>query len=280
MPALLESAALSGRPLLWLDYTGYAGRLLAGGDIPWRDASAFIAWQRKAQGLLKSDVIALPLAPCCAAWLDANPSLREAMGAKRRAVFPIRTLLADEALRAHLVEMLQGLRDSFPKTTLALAMPSPRSWTALAYAQAHGDSGGIEIGADEVESAAVYAADFLRAFGDCGVDALLLEETPETEPDGAAEVEWYRPLLNVCAHYRWDCGLQLPLAARDPGAVDGLRFVIAPRVVQTAIPGIAASAQFWSGAAAPELAPGQFRFARIPEQANPESVLDRLALLR
>ena len=280
MPAFLESVAASNQPLLWLDYTDYAGHLLAGGNIPWLDASAFIAWQRKAQGLLKSDVIALPLAPCCAAWLSANPSLREAMRAKRRAVFPIKILLADEELRAHLAEMLKGLRNSFPKTPLVLVMPSPRCWIALAYAQANSSPEDVEMGADEVESAAVFVADFLRAFGDCSVDALLLEETPETEPADAAEVEWYRPLLNVSAHYRWDCGLQLPLAVRDPGGVDGLGFVIAPRVLNAAVTGIASPAAFWSGAVAPEIARGQFRFARIPEQANPESVLDRLAVLR
>ena len=280
MPAFLEAAAVASPPMLWLDSTAYAGRLLAGGQIPWLDAAAFIAWQRKAQGLLKSDVIMLPMATCCAAWLSAHASLSEAMAAGRRAVFPLKTLLADEGLRGQLVEILQGLRSSFPKSVLALVLPSPRQWLALAHAQAHGAEPPVEMGGDEVESAAVFIADFLRSFGDCGVDVLLLEEAPGREPASSAELEWYRPVFNVAAHYRWDCGLMLPEAAHDPGAVDGLHFLMAPRALGGAPTGILLPDEFWSGGAAAALAPGQFRFARIPEQAHPESVLDRLAVLR
>jgi hypothetical protein len=280
MGALLDHLSVTGRNAVWIEYTDYAGALLAGGAVPWLDSSAFLAWQRKAQGLLKSDVIALPVAPFCAAWLASQASLREAMAAKRRAVFPLKTLLADEGLRARLAETLRGLRSSIQNLPLALVIPSPRRWIALAQEQANGSADGIEIGMDEVESAAVFVADFLRAFGDCGIDALLLEEAPETEPADAAEIEWYRPLLNICAHYRWDFGLRLPLAARDPGSVDGLGFVIAPRALRGVAAGIALPPEFWSSGAVPEHPLHGFSFAQIPADAKPEAVLDRLAALR
>ena len=39
----------------------------------------------------------LPVGAVAAAWLEAYPALQSAMAAKRRAVFPLRTLLADAA---------------------------------------------------------------------------------------------------------------------------------------------------------------------------------------
>lgn len=280
MGALLDQLSSADRNTVWIEYTAYAGALLANGKVPWLDAAGFLAWQRKAQGLLKSDVIAMPVAPFGEAWVQAHPDLREAMAARRRVVFPLKTLLADEGLRAHLVETLKGLRDIFQKLPLALVIPSPRRWIAVAHAQAVSVSEAIDIGADEVESAAMFAADFLRVFGDCGLDVLLMEEAAETEPANGSEIEWYRPLLNVCAHYRWDAGLLFPLAAHDPGSVNGLGFVIAPHVLNSTMTALATGSDFWTGNSAPAQASCRFRFAQIPGQANPESVLDRLALLR
>ncbi|TXH03179.1 MAG: hypothetical protein E6R07_12815 [Nevskiaceae bacterium] len=277
MGALLDLAASSSS--LWLDYGDYAGRLLAGGQVPWSDVSAYVAWQRKAQGLLKSDVIALPLAPLSEAWLAAHPGLREAMAGKRRAVFPIKTLLADEALRTHIAELLSGLRASFARQPLALVLPSPRAWIALAYRQAHGPQDDATSDADDVDSAAMYVADFLRSFGDCGIDALLLQETAGAEPTDAAELEWYRPVFNVCAHYRWDCGLHLPAAAHAPGAVEGLGFVVAPQRLDIGQSVVALDEAFWTGAEPPPATAG-LRFAVVPAGASPEAVLDRLAVLR
>ena len=128
MGAFIELLKRPGRAsVVWLDSHNYAGRLLAGGAPPWLDVAAFVAWQRKAQGLLKSNVASLPVAPVVAAWLETRPDLREAMGAKTRAVYPLKVLLADEMLREHLVEMARGMRSAVGGL-LALALPSPRAW--------------------------------------------------------------------------------------------------------------------------------------------------------
>ncbi|HWU68620.1 MAG TPA: hypothetical protein VN046_07080 [Stenotrophobium sp.] len=280
MTALLDTIAASGRPLLWLEHAAYSGGLLAAGNIPWLDVSALVAWQRKAQGLLRPDVATLPLAPLIDAWLRQHPQLTEAMGEKRRALYPLKTLLADEALRAHVAEALSGLRSCFPKLPLALVMPSPRRWPAQAYLQAMGSVDGVEIGADEIDSAAMYIADFLRSFGESGIDALLLEESPEAVPASAGEIEWYRPLLNVCAHYRWSCGLRLPRADGKLEPVEGVSFIIAPAVVASAVAGISVPDSFWNDGIVPQCPPGGFRFAEITAGANPETVLERLAALR
>lgn len=283
MPAVLD--ALTRGSALWLDSTAYAGRLLAGGRIPWLDATACAAWQRKAQGLLHSDVLAVPLAEPIAAWLAANRELAEAMAAKPRTTYALKTLLADEALRAHLVALVAALRGAVGALPLVLQLPSPRRWIALAHAQAHGGAEVPQIGADEIDSAAVLVADFLRSFGESAVDGLLLDEAAGDEPADAEQLAWYQPVLNVAAHYRWDVGLRLPEAVAFAGAVAGYAYVIAPRVLSGAAPaplaGLSVPEAFWrAGTAAPTPAAGRFRHAQIPADSVPEQVLERIAALR
>lgn len=185
------------KPVLWLDSHAYCARLLANGKAPWLDATAFVAWQRKSMGLLKPDVATLPLAPAIDAWLDAHSALREAMAAKSRTGYAVKTLLADEALRAHLVELARGLGAAVNQP-LALVMPSPRAWVAIAYRQAHDDD--VEVSDDDADSASVYIADFLRVFGDVRVDALVLEEIDGAVSDAPSN----QSVLNLATHYRWD----------------------------------------------------------------------------
>jgi hypothetical protein len=277
MGALIERVTAGGRGL-WLDYGAYAARLLAGGQAPWLDADAAGAWLRKAQGLLKSDVVTLPAAAVVAAWLEANPALVTAMGAKKRTVYALRSLLADEGLRAHLELLTRVLRASLPGAPLVLALPSPRLWVGQAYARANGGEAAA-VDADAVDSAAAYVADFLRGFAEAGLDGLLLEESTETEPASAADVQLYQAVLNVAAHYRWDVGLRLP-QGRGALAAQGLAYVLSPVVAAGVATGLCLPAEFWSGAAAPAAPAGGFRHAEIPAAANPEAVLERLAALR
>ncbi|SEQ20675.1 hypothetical protein SAMN04488038_104283 [Solimonas aquatica] len=271
-------AVLQRGHALWLDYTRYAGDLLAGGRIPWLDATGYVAWQRKAQGLLKSDVLSLDVQQVVLAWLAAHGALREAMAAKRRAVYPLKTLLADEALRAHLQELAAGLRASFAQTPLALVCPTPRLWLLQAYRLAHGDEAQTEIGEDEIDSASLYLADFLRAFGESGLDVLLLGETADSEPAPPAVLALYQSALNVAAHYRWRCALLSP-GGRCEDA-EGIDLQIAPQPAAKGPAGLLLAADFWDGAPPPACPPGGLRYVEIPAGAQPEAVLQRLATLR
>src|SRR5271163_4154285 len=215
MGEFVELLKRPGRSVvIWLDSHNYAGRLLAGGTPPWLDVAAFVAWQRKAKGLLKSNVASLPVAAVVADWLETHPDLRDAMGAKTRAVYPLKVLLADEALRAHLVEMASGMRSGVGGL-LALVMPSPRAGVALAYRQGRGET--VEVGEDEADSASVYMADFLRAFGEVGLDALLLREASENPPAAAESLLAYQAVYNVAVNYKWDVSLRVPKSATLSG---------------------------------------------------------------
>lgn len=273
MPALLER--LTGGKLLWLDDYAYSQALLAGGKTPLLASGEYVAYRRKASGLLKAEVAVVPLGTAAALWADGHPELKEAMAAKKRAVVPLRTLLADEDLRANLVETVRALRGAFPALPLVLSIPSPRAWVDEAYRLAFGS--GTEVGGDEADSAAVYVAEFLRSFGEAGVDGVLMIEGEGADPANADEIGWYQPVTNLAQHYRWALGLQFADGSAFTGNVAGVDFTIASKALPGAVAGVVVE---FAGADVPAAPAGGFRFARIPADAVPEKVLERLAALR
>jgi len=280
MAAFLEQVAASDSKLLWLDDADYSAALLAGGAAPWLDASAYVAWRRKAQSLLKLNVIEVPAARIVSAWLVNDAQLRAAAGAKTRVNFPLKTLLAAADLRRHLAEIIAGLSSSFPKLAVALVCPSPRAWLSDAYHGVFGEPAQVEVGEDEVDAATLHCADFLREFGGSGIDTVLLEESAQSEPATSAEIEWYRSVLNVGTHYRWDMGLRIPgdrLTGDDPA---GFSYMIGPRSFGTPCFGRVVGDDFWRGDDPDQSLPYDFRYSRIPTDIKPEIVLDRLATLR
>ena len=280
MGALAERVAerAGGKPLLWLDHFAYSGRLLAAGRIPWLDAAAFAAWLRTAQRLLRSGVAALPLADFFAAWLDAHPELAAAMAARTRPGFALKTLLAAEEPRALLGEIVRAVRDGHPTLPVALMIPSPGRW--LAWAHDLAGAGTIEPAADDVEAAAMYVAGWLRTFAGAGVDALLLEEPPGRGPALAAEVLLHQPVINVAHHYRWDVGIEALGASFVPGPEQGIDFCITDVSAGSGLRGIVLGDAFWAGEPPPPASGACFYFARVPADAVPERVLERLGPLR
>lgn len=244
--------ALPGPGGLWIEASDYLARLFAGGRWPWTDPTASLALQRKGQGLLRSAVLGLPLGALVPAWLASQPALGQAMAEKTRLIHPLRTLLADEALRRLVSEHLQGLRASFPQTCLALCLPAPGAALVRAWRAVHAGEP-TAISEDDIDAAAVRQADFLRGFGDSGVDLLVLEEPPGTPLNLAAVRELYAPLFNLAAHYRWTLAL---LVDQAPAPVPDLRLI----------------GRDGSG--------DSVHYLPIDAQAQPEAVLDQLAVLR
>lgn len=274
----IESALAAGPPPLWLDADAYAARLLAQDAPPWLDSSAYIAWQCKTVALLEPGIAALKLAPIVVAWLGQAPATLAAMRASRRTVAPLKALLADQALRAHLLTIVVGLRASHRQLPLALTLPSPHRWLAEAHGLACGTAPAFAD--DDIDAAAMYLADFLRGFADAGVDLLLLEETSDSAPRSAAALACYQAVLNLAGHLRWGIGLHLPgdaCAALDYAGID---FLIAAGAAPGICHGLALGPAFWAGDARPALPPATFPYVEVPADAVPERVLARLAELR
>jgi hypothetical protein len=274
MGRLLERLQDGATSCVWIESSDYAGALFGGGAVPWNDAAAAIALLRKAQSLVRSDVAALPLAAIADRWLAAHPALLQAMGAKDRAWYPVRTLLADGAMRSHLAELAGSLRAVFAAMPLALILPAPKAWTRYACLAAFGPQAPA-VDNDDAERAAVYVADFLRIFGELGVDVLLLEALEA----GDLQEEAVRPVLNVAEHYRWDAGVRWAGALVGEPDPAGLAFRVAVDA-GAGVTGIELPAQFWSNGAPLPLRGSHFQYAAIPAQANPERVLERIAALR
>ncbi|MFT4020438.1 MAG: hypothetical protein QM666_02845 [Acinetobacter sp.] len=259
----------SGRKILWLDYSDYVEMLLAQGNTPWLDVAPYVALKSTAQSLLRSDVIQLPVESVCAAWIAAHPTLREEMASKKRIGFALKTLLADAKLREHLLALINGLRMSFANIPLALVCPSPHAWMMQAYQMVHGTQNILEFDEDDIDSGSVYIADFLRIFGDSGLDILLLKESANISP----MLELYQSVINVATHYRWEVGIHVT----GEIAENSLDFVISP---QPNTVGRELAPECWIDDTVPDYPNKGFFFVRVPADAKPERVLARIAQLK
>jgi len=270
--AKMETAA-AGRVPLWLDDACYSAALLAGGSPPWSEASEYGAWRRRAQSLLRSDVAMFPLQSASIAWLCSHPQRTAMLRVKRRPLLPLKTLLADVELRAHLTELLGALRGASAELPLVLSCPLPGAFAATVFHAAFGES--CEIDEDDADSASVYLADMLRVFGDIGVDGVLLGQTSDVIDAPLDAV--CQPIFNLAAHYRWEIGRLQP----PHYPVDGLAFVVSAPPTHPAIPtGTVVDAAFWTQATTDAPAAGAFLYAEIPATLAPETVLSRLDVLR
>jgi hypothetical protein len=270
--AVSISQFAAGEKAVWIDYYAYAARLLAGGRIPWLDATAFMAFHSKAQGLLKSGVIALPVEPVVRAVVAADAAIAETMRGKSRTTFPLRKLLEEPALRSALSGLLEPLRAAHAGRPLALLLPSPRAFLALAYGQAFGET--ADISEDDVSSAAVYLADLLREFASIGLDAVVLVESGVTSEADLAELE---PVANKAQDYRWQLGLLDAARVAPLPAASRIDFLIS-----AALPASAPGGRMlaYGAGAAPTVPPrgaGQFRYVVLDAEAQPEALLGWLA---
>ncbi|MCZ4303414.1 hypothetical protein O4G98_01595 [Zoogloeaceae bacterium G21618-S1] len=269
-----------GEPLVWLDFYDYAGARLAGASgVPWLDDAAFAAFHGKAQGLLGSDVITVPVARIAEALLRANPALSAAMGEKKRPAYPLRRLLEDAGLRQAVSALLGPLRAADSERPVALVLPSPRQWLAAAYAVAHGEPMAADVAndPDEIDGAAVYVANFLGEFASAGVDLVLLCESADNGARNADDLSLYDSVFKTCRHFRWAIGLLDPaglLPVNDANAID-LRIAPAGGRELNVAPA------FWQADGETSAPPAaRLYHASIPADAVPETVLDRLAVLR
>lgn len=285
MSTTLSARLAGGTPVLWLDYYDYAAVLFAGRDgIPWFDDAAFAAFHAKAQSLLRSDVVALPAGRVAAALVAAQPALAEAMRAKRRPGHPLRRLLEAEALQQAVSGLLRPLRAAAAERPLALVIPTPRLWLALAWEAAWAQPLAPDVASDldEIDGAAAYVAGFLGGFSDAGIDLLLLSAAGNEHVAGPDDLSLYGPVLRVARHYRWEVGLLDPAMgfATDAGELD---FRIGPLHAGTdpdANTGGMLPAEFWQAGTAAMPGRGRLTYGVVPGSGVPETVLERIAALR
>ncbi|WP_424193616.1 hypothetical protein ACMYR3_00860 [Ampullimonas aquatilis] len=267
----------------WLKSFSYTRRLLLGeSGNPWESASQYLVYSSQAQGLLKPDVAVIEIGELFESWLKQHPDVATEMVGKRKLSYPLRKLLEQTGPRALLAEIIGAvlvqLRGQVP---LVLSMPSARCWLYQASAMAGRELTEVDDGS--VEDAAMYMADFLRAFSSFEVGGVLLDDTVQHDQSAKADLSLYRPIMNVVKHYRWSLAFRM----NSDGLVenDALQEVDIFIGQQDLPPvgkaqGVDITPLLWEGVPLPELLPHQFYFVDVPKDAKPETVLEKLSTIR
>lgn len=257
----LVAAPPSGRPrpLLINDEDYSTAVIRQGAPIPWTDTALAAGHFGQVRGLLDPDSHWIDVRRLMAAHLAARPELVEAMGARSRTGYPLRTVLGDGALLESLLEVL-GTVSHTTRRGLVLYTPSPAAWLSWAHQIAGNPIDAVDP--DRADSASMYVAEWLGRLGELTV-ALVLLDARGTPCKTAERLDGYTSIANVAGHFDWSVALWhdggIDTAAGDP------EIVVIPE-------------QFWTATA--ELPEGEVLLTTIPDSAQPEHVLDQLATLR
>jgi hypothetical protein len=273
---LVDALHGSAHQAVWLDDAHYCQQLLAPAGIPWWPADDYGAFCKRAVDLLGNDVIVLSLEHASAAYLDDHAALQEQMRTTTNALRPLRALLADEGQREYVGDLARQLRAAFPRRPVVLAVREPGQWAQVLYHRVHGPespSGGFDS-----DFASVYVADHLRVFESSEVDSVLIDDEPLSGGDGQEPLDCAGPVAKVAAHYRWDFGVR----TQSPDLVyDGNpAYVIGMAASDETLSAAVVPEQFWTDPTTELDMCGDFLYAHVPPQIEPERALERLAVLR
>jgi hypothetical protein len=276
---------------VWLDFIPYAKRLFSGGrnDI-WQNPDTFISVYSQGQGLLRSDILSIPVGEVYLSLLERKSGLVEEWAGKRP-TFALKKLLALDEPREFLTEVLAGLQNLYRGAQpIALTLPSPQKWLQWLHTEVRPGQE-ISINSDDVEAAAMYVAEYVRAFSTSGLAAVVLEEPVDPVIHLQEAITLYQPIVNLANHYQWSVGISLNgtmvecsegddevdfylLANSDPATISGYW-------EKGLNSGGGLNKAFWSGEQnVPKPSYNGFAYGIIPEEAEPEMVLSQLKKLR
>lgn len=269
LQALTEQ--VTDRTPVALDSLDYAHNIiLQGRNIPWNDATAHANFMQQAQALLHPDVALLRLDAYYAASVETRPELIEAMGARTRTGYALRTLLADTELREGALTLARAFTEVV-KAPALLQIPSPLVWLGNTTRLATGET--PQLDAENADSAAMYVADWLRELQALPLVGVLLDDRGATEySENPVDLTVYEPVANVCEHYEW--ALALRRETEILGDTPTVQLVT--EEFWLAKTGTAEEFTTANARTATSTGQGQLRFARVAPQANPEQVLRRL----
>ncbi|OJK06331.1 hypothetical protein BRY75_13540 [Acinetobacter baumannii] len=261
----------------WLKADAYAKRILLGSSTanPWQSISAYVTWFAQAQNLTKSDVGVISIAEVFDRQIEQEGGLATKLGNRKKAKVAIRRLIESENARALLNEVLQAVLDQTSQP-IVISIPSPKAWLYHAAQLAELDT--TEIESDDIEDAAAYIADLLRALSSHSIAGILLEEAEDDCLWSADLVRYYRPLLNVAQHYRWSPILRIP---KDKSIPEDLAQIFDAvigniRSNEKVSTGVDVSLQFSQNMELPVLFSGEFYFIEIEEHSLPEKIAEKI----
>ncbi|WP_230661331.1 hypothetical protein [Psychrobacter sp. I-STPA10] len=203
LKSILEgSNSENGSSQLIMNAEDYAQRvLLQGKAIPWHDATAYANHLGQTAALLKPQVSVISIDKMIEQELADNSKLTAAMGEKKRAGYALRTFMGNEDFKAAAGSLVTSTVKT-QRVPVLVQMPSPLQLLYLT-AQAAQPDAEHEFDNDAAENAAIYCADWLRAFKDAGIAGLIFDERA-----GEVAKEAYQPINNMAEHYLWPVGVR------------------------------------------------------------------------
>ncbi|CAA0200289.1 hypothetical protein OHW31_07400 [Acinetobacter baumannii] len=271
----------SGSLKTWLQADAYAKRILLGSVTanPWENVSGYVTWFSQAQNLIKSHVSVISIAEVFDRQVEKEGGLEGKLGNRKKAKVAIRRLIELEDARTLINEVLTAVLDQATQPVV-VSMPSPKAWLYHATRLAGLDT--QDICDEDIEDAAAYIADLLRALSSHQLAGVLLEEMADDPQWSDAQVQYYRPLLNIAQHYRWSVVLRLPHdASISTDVSQHFAAVIGNiRSNQKTSTGVDVSLQFNQELGVPALSSGEFYFIEIDENSLPEKITERVGAIQ
>ncbi|MEH7483166.1 hypothetical protein V7157_19290, partial [Neobacillus drentensis] len=170
--------------------------------------------------------------------------------------------------------------DQYP---IVLMVPSPQKWMIWLKEQLNLES---KLTSDEIDAATMYVADFLRSFSTLGISGITLMEQTNFSIELTECLGIYESIFNVAEHYHWALGFHVEEFQQELIKLqEKAEFVLFERSQEGIHPNGNAfggfGPDFWSGykekLPIPKIG---LVYGSIPEDANPEIVLDTLTSLR
>jgi len=275
---------------IWINLIHYANQIFANGsDDIWSNTTDFISVYSQGQGLLKSDVLSIPVINVYQDFINRREDIKEEWLGKDPTMI-IGELLALEEPKKFLYDVFEGLQNLYMGAhPLVVELPSSQSWLQWLHRYVQPDQP-VTIEEDDIEFVSMYLADYLQDFSTLKISGLVIKEhEPILEPSEILPL--YQPVLNVVKHFQWVAGI-------DPGNKtsstddinDKVEFVL---YEDSSIPemkpyweneekvGGGLNRDFWINAEGEVKLPSKgLAYGTIPPESNPEQVLTQLKLLR
>lgn len=261
---------------LWLDFLAYANRLFNGnkGNL-FGDASQFLSVYRQGQGLLQSDVVSIQMDDFYGAWLNSNADVMESWKGKKP-TFILKKLLAEQNPKEILTEIMTGLTTLYPGHPFVLVLSSPQKWLQWIEQIIPGKPWEHE----DVDTATMYLADFLRNFSTISLSAILLKEGVDPSIGIKEAMTYYQPILNVAKYYNWAIGIEHDWSD-DELPMDEIDYYLYSEMVLDSSVGGRLNKEYWLNQKPfSELETMCLYYGTIPEDTKPEWVLEKIKEIR
>lgn len=271
----IDTGCQLDKPLVWLDAEDYGSRVVLNDKpMPWSNPTEFVSAYGQIQSLLKAQVAPVHLGRFLRSWLEANPAALSEMSGKKRIRVALKRLLGMEEQRGAIREIVSALCDSCAEPVV-LVLPPNGELINWANNRANGAEP-VEIGEIDIDSVSVYLADFMRAFSGLDIAAVLVE-LPQGTAINPDLLDLYSPIVNVARHYHWALGMAtLGGVVEDPEQL--LQFVVSDAAA-SGVTGLVQSGALWREGLI-NWQPPHFVYASVPQDMEPELVLERLAEIR